>query len=162
MNRKILEIEQTLAKLNAGSTRSYRLWPVPGFLDQAISEMVLSFSELSEVERTQVRQKITTLRSSWMLLTYAERMFQLGVQEESEVALFKAALALLIEDFREVTTESFVLLSLLVEEIEKIVPEPDQFWAEVSRLATPKTARFIEQALKTASRPALSFRELVA
>lgn len=156
MNRKMLEIEQTLVALNDGSTRSYRLWPLPSYLDREISEMVVSFSQLSEAERAQVRQKITTLRSSWMLLTYAERMAQVGVAEKSEAALFQAALALIIEDFREIAIDGFILLSLLVAESEKFVAEPNQFWAKVSELATPKTARFINQALRTSAGQALA------
>ena len=162
MNRKMFEIEQTLAALNAGSTRSYRLWPLPSYLDQEISEMVQTFSELSEVEKTLVRQKITTLRSSWMLQTYAERMAQVGIQEKSETAFFRAALALVLEDFREVGIDGFILLSLLVEESARCLDEPNQFWERVRGLATSKTARFIDQALRTTTGRDFSTSRLVA
>lgn len=162
MGEEIPLLESELDALRREHTRGYEQEPIPVELDARISRLVNTFINASEQQRERIIALIT-IKHSFTLLQFSERMAVLAVREDSRKLLLEALLALVIEDFKYDWRDSLMRFTLINHSAEKIGTQPARLFAEAAAYAHPEVAeallKFPARSPASKSLEAMKYRE---
>ncbi len=123
-NGLLFKIEGMLSQLQSEDIKIFESCALPSSLDSKISDMVGLFVDLSAPEKEDIRANIKSHQAG-ILLTFARRMAELAVRENSKERIFEGLIAIGLHnskygDFRD----EAVALSLLNNSALKIGSNP--------------------------------------